>query len=91
MVKAVQNSYKLYSQHIIEEQQRMKTKEKEKEQAEAHKRTLDEMKQEEKRLYIKLEQLTSEHTAVDEAMERAIGYVEEGGVIVYMFTQYSNM
>ena len=37
------------------------------------------MKQEEKRLYEKLEQLTSEHTAVEEAMQRAIGYVEEGG------------
>ena len=44
MVKAVQNSYNLYSQHIREEQQRKKTKEKEKEQAEANKRTLDEMK-----------------------------------------------
>ena len=52
MVKAVQNSYKLYSQHIREEQQRKKTKEEE--QAEAHKRTLDEMKQEEKRLHEKL-------------------------------------
>ena len=31
------------------EQQRKKTKEKEKEQAETHKRTLDEMKQEEKK------------------------------------------
>ena len=30
MVKAVQNSYNLYSQHIREEQQRKKTKEKEK-------------------------------------------------------------
>ena len=78
MVKAVQNSYKLYSQHIREEQQRKKTKEKEKEQAEAHKRTLDEMKQE-KRLHEKLEQLTSEHTVVEEAIQRAIGYVEEGG------------
>ena len=76
MVKAVQNSYNLYSQHIREEQQQKKTKEKEKE---AHKRTLDEMKQEEKRLHEKLEQLTSEHTAVEEAMQRAIGYVEEGG------------
>ena len=79
MVKAVQNSYNLYSQHIREEQQRTKTKEKEKEQAEAHKKTLDGMKQEEKRLHEKLEQLTSEHTAVEEAMLRAIGYVEEGG------------
>ena len=79
MVKAVQNSYNLYYQHIREEQQRKKPKEKEKEQAEAHKRTLDEMKQEEKRLHEKLEQLTSEHTAVEEAMQRAIGYVEEGG------------
>ena len=57
MVKAVQNSHKLYSQHI-REQQRKKTKEKE-EQAEADKRTLDDMKQEEKRLHEKLEQLTS--------------------------------
>ena len=54
MVKSVQNLYNLYSQHIREEQQRKKTKEKEKEQAEAHKRTLDEMKQEEKRLHEKL-------------------------------------
>ena len=69
MVKAVQNSYKLYSQHIREEQQRKKTKEKEKEQADTHKRILDEMKQEEKRLNEKLEQLTSEHTAVEEAMQ----------------------
>ena len=37
------------------------------------------MKQEEKRLHEKLEQLTSEHTAVEEAMQRAIGYVEDGG------------
>ena len=37
------------------------------------------MKQEEKRLHEKLEQLTSEHTAVEEAMQRAKGYVEEGG------------
>ena len=51
MVKAVQNSFKLYSQHIREEQQRKKTNEKEKEQAEAHKRTLDEMKQEKKSLH----------------------------------------
>ena len=36
MVKAVQNSNKLYSQHIREKQQRKKTKEKEKEQAETH-------------------------------------------------------
>ena len=36
MVKAVQNLYKLYSQHIREKQQRKKTKEKEKEQAETH-------------------------------------------------------
>ena len=78
MVKAVQNSFKLYSQHIKEEQQRKKTKEKEKEQAKAHKRTLDEMKQEQKRLHENLEQLTSEHTAVEEALQRATGYVEEG-------------
>ena len=37
------------------------------------------MKQEEKSLHEKLEQLTSEHTAVEEAMQRALGYVEEGG------------
>ena len=36
------------------------------------------MKQEDKRLLEKLEQLTSEHTAVEEAMQRPIGYVEEG-------------
>ena len=30
------------------------------------------MKHEEKRLHEKLEQLTSEHTAVEEAMQRAI-------------------
>ena len=78
MVKTVQNSYKLYSQHIREKLQWKRTKEKEKEQAEAHKRTLDEMKQE-KKLHEKLEQLTSEHTAVEEALQRAIGYVEEGG------------
>ena len=41
--------------------------------------SVDEMKQEEKRLHEKLEQLTSEHTAVEEAMQRGIGYVEEGG------------
>ena len=74
MVKAVQNSYKLYSQHIREQQQRKKANE-----AEAHKRTLDDMNQEEKRLHEKSEQLTSEHTAVEEAMQRVKGYVEEGG------------
>ena len=37
------------------------------------------MKQEEKRLHEKLEQLTSAHTAVEEAMQRAKGYVEESG------------
>ena len=37
------------------------------------------MKQEEKRLHQKLEQLTSVYTAVEEVMQRATGYVEEGG------------
>ena len=36
------------------------------------------MKQEEERLHEKLEQLTCEHTAVEEAMQ-SIGYMEEGG------------
>ena len=39
------------------------------------------MKQEEKRLHGKLEQLTSEHTAVEEAMQRAIRFVEGGAKI----------
>ena len=91
MVKAIQNSYKLYSQNIGEQQQRKKTKEKEKEQAEAHKRTLDEMKQEENRLHEKLEQLTSEHTAVEEAMQRAIGYMEEGGAKIKKALAKQNM
>ena len=69
----------MYSQDIREEQQKNKIKEEEKEQFEAHKKTLDEMKQEEKRLHEKLKQLTSQHTAVEEAMQRTIGYVEEGG------------
>lgn len=79
MVKAVQNSYKLYSQHMREEQDKKKTKEKEKEHAEACKRKQSELKKEEKQLHERLEQLTSEHTAVEEALQRAIGYVEEGG------------
>ena len=48
MVKLVQNSYRLYSKHLREEQEKNKHKEREKEQAEAHKRKLSEMKQEEK-------------------------------------------
>ena len=36
------------------------------------------MNQEEKRLHDRLDQLTSEHGAAKEAMQRAIGYVEEG-------------
>ena len=78
MVKLVQNSYRLYSQHLREEQEKKKHKEREKEQAEAHKRKLSEMKQEEKRLHDRLDQLTSEHGAAKEAMQRAIRYVEEG-------------
>ena len=79
MVKLVQNSYRLYSQHLREEQEKKKHKEREKEQAEAHKRKLSEMKQEEKRLHDRLDQLTSEHGAAKEAMQRAIRYVKEGG------------
>ena len=79
MVKLVQNSYRLYSQHLREEQEKKKQKEGEKEQAEAHKRKLSEMKQEEKRLHDRLDQLTCEHGAAKEAMQRAIRYVEEGG------------
>ena len=71
----IQIVFSTYRRRTTEEE----TKEKEKEQAEAHKRTLDEMKQEGKRLHGKLEQLTSEHTAVEEAMQRGIGFVEEGG------------
>ena len=37
------------------------------------------MKQEEKRLHDRLVQLTSGHGAAKEAMQRAIGYVEEDG------------
>lgn len=70
MVKLVQNSYRLYSQHLREEQEKKKHKEREKEQAEAHKRKLSEMKQEEKRLHDRLDQLTSEHGATKEAMQR---------------------
>ena len=40
MVKLVQNSNRLYSQHLREEQEKKKHKEREKEQAEAHKRKL---------------------------------------------------
>ena len=60
-------------------QEKKKHKEREKEQAEAHKRKLSEMKQEEKRLHGRLDQLTSEHGAAKRAMQRAIRYVEEGG------------
>ena len=78
MVKLVQNSYRLYSQHLREEQEKKKHEEREKKQAEAHKRKLSEMKQEENRLHDRLDQLTSEHGAAKETMQRAIGYVEEG-------------
>ena len=79
MVKLVQNSHKLYSQHLREEQEKKKHKGREKEQAEVHKRKLSEMKQEEKRSYDRIDQLTSEHGAAKEAIQRAIRYVEEGG------------
>ena len=36
------------------------------------------MKQEEKRLHDRLDQLTSEHVAAKEAMQQAIRYIEEG-------------
>ena len=78
MVKLVQNSYRLYSLHLREEQEKKKHKEREKEQAKAHKRELSEMKQE-KRLHDRLDQLTSEHGAAKEAMQRAIRYAEKGG------------
>ena len=79
MVKLVQNSYRLYSQHLREEQEKKEHKESEKEQAVAHKRKLSEMKQEEKRLHDRLDQLTAEHGAAKGAMQRAIRYAEEGG------------
>ena len=71
----------MYSQHLREGQEKKKHKEREKEQAEAHKRKLSEMKQEEKRLHDRLDQLTSEHGAAKEAMQRAIRYVEGGDKI----------
>ena len=37
------------------------------------------MKQEEKKLHDRLDQLTSEHGSAKEAMQSAIRYVEEGG------------
>ena len=79
MVKLVQNSYRLYSQHLREEQEKKKHKDREKEQAETHKRKLNKMNQEEKRLHDRLDQLRSEHGAAKEAMQRAIRCVKEGG------------
>ena len=78
MVKVVQKSYRLYSQHLREEQEKKKQKEREKEETEAPKRKLSEIKQEEKRLHDRLDQLTPEHDAAKEAMQRATRYVEEG-------------
>ena len=58
--------------NILENNKGRKPKRKKKNRLKLTKRTLDGMKQEEKRLHEKLEQLTSEHTAVEEA--HAKGY-----------------
>ena len=71
----IQNVFSTYQKRTIEE-------ENQRERKRTGWRTLDEMRQEEKRLHKKLEQLTSEHTAVEEAMQRTMGYVEEGGAMI---------
>lgn len=91
IVKSVQNSHRLYSQHLQEEQEKKRRKEREKEQSEAHKRKLQEIKEEQKRLHDRLDQLTSEYDSAKEAMQRAMQYIEEGGEKIKNALQVKDM
>ena len=62
-----------------EEQAKKRQKEIEKQKCEAQKRKLEEIKAEEKNLHEILKQLKEEDRKEREAMDRAMGYIDEGG------------
>ena len=77
-VKIAENSCRLYNEHLREENANKRQKEAERLKHEAHKRKLEEKKAEEKNLHETLKKLKTEHMQVKEAMDRAIGYIDEG-------------
>ena len=77
-VKTAENSCRLYSEHLREENAKKRQKEAERLKHEAHKRKLEEMKAEEKNLHETLKKLKTEHMQAKEAMDRAMGYIDEG-------------
>ena len=78
MMKLVQNSYRLYSQHLREEQEKKKHEERKRNKLRHTKENLVKWNKK-KKGYMRLDQLTSEHGAAKEAMQRSIIYIEEGG------------
>ena len=78
-VRVAENSYRMYDEHLKEEQAKKKQKEMEKQKCEAQKRKLEEIKAEEKNLNDRLKQLKEEDRKAKEAMDRAMGCIDEGG------------
>ena len=70
-VKTAEKSYRLYNEHLREEQA--------KERQKAQKRKLEEMKANEKNWHEKLKKLRTEEQDAKEAMDRAMSYIDQGG------------
>ena len=79
LLKAATNSHRMYTEHLREGDAKKRQKEAERSKQQAYKRKLDEIRIEEKSLHDNLEQLKTEQTAAQKAMEKAMSYVEEGG------------
>ena len=78
-VRVAENSYRMYNEHLKEEQAKKRQTEMEKQKCEAQKRKFEEIKAEEKNLHEILKQLKEEDRKAKEAMDRAMGYIDEGG------------
>ena len=69
----------MYVEHPRYENGKKRQKAAEKSRLETYKRRLEEIRAEEKSLHEELEQLKAEQTAASKAMEKTMGYIQEGG------------
>ena len=79
MVKAVEKSHELYVEHLKQEKLKKQQNTIEKQEQVEKKRKLEDLQTEVKRLHGKLQGLKDEEKAALEAIERAMGYVRQGG------------
>ena len=79
VVKAAEKSHLLYEEHLKQEQLKKQQKAIKKQEQVKKKMKLEEMQTEEKKLHEKVLVFWDEEKTAEEAMERAMSYVHQGG------------